>query len=143
MRGDSKEEGRRYGANTGKSVSAQFERRMIIYSIPDPNAVFPNAYGTTCFLKKCHQAPNILVGDYTYYDDPVDPTRFEQNNVFVQLAGIRRPTVDWKILLDCKRCAVHYEHSQPSHQQRHDLSLPRVWRGLGGTYPAAFGTASL
>ncbi|MBS6235122.1 MAG: CatB-related O-acetyltransferase [Clostridiales bacterium] len=54
---------------------------MIIYSIPDPNAVFPNAYGTTCFLKNVIKAPNILVGDYTYYDDPVDPTRFEQNNV--------------------------------------------------------------
>ena len=26
-------------------------------------------------------APNIFVGDYTYYDDPVDPTAFERNNV--------------------------------------------------------------
>ena len=52
-----------------------------MYSIPDPNAVFPNTYGTTCFLKNVIKAPNILVGDYTYYDDPVDPTGFEQNNV--------------------------------------------------------------
>lgn len=52
-----------------------------MYSIPDPNAVFPNTYGTTCFLKNVIKAPNILVGDYTYYDDPVDPTSFEQNNV--------------------------------------------------------------
>lgn len=49
--------------------------------IPDPNAVFPNEYGTTCFLKNVITAPNIQVGDYTYYDDPVDPTGFERNNV--------------------------------------------------------------
>ena len=49
--------------------------------IPDPNVLFPNAYGTTCFLKNVITAPNISVGDYTYYDDPVDPTSFEKNNV--------------------------------------------------------------
>ena len=49
--------------------------------IPDPNAVFPNEYGTTCFLKNVITAPNIFVGDYTYYDDPVDPAGFEKNNV--------------------------------------------------------------
>lgn len=49
--------------------------------IPDPNVVFPNAYKTTCFLKNTITAPNILVGDYTYYDDPSDPTGFERNNV--------------------------------------------------------------
>lgn len=49
--------------------------------IPDPNAVFPNEYGTTCFLKNVITAPNIQVGDYTYYDDPIDPTGFERNNV--------------------------------------------------------------
>ena len=48
---------------------------------PDPNTVFPNSYGTTCFLKNVMTAPNIQVGDYTYYDDPVDPTGFERNNV--------------------------------------------------------------
>ena len=48
---------------------------------PDPNTVFPNSYGTTCFLKNVITAPNIQVGDYTYYDDPVDPTGFERNNV--------------------------------------------------------------
>lgn len=49
--------------------------------IPDPNTIFPNAYGTSCFLKNVITAPNIIVGDYTYYDDPVDPTAFERNNV--------------------------------------------------------------
>lgn len=50
-------------------------------NIPDPNAVFPNDYGTTCFIKNVITAPNISVGDYTYYDDPADPAGFEKNNV--------------------------------------------------------------
>ena len=49
--------------------------------ISNPNVIFPNAYGTTCFLKNIIQAPNIQVGDYTYYDDPIDPLGFEKNNV--------------------------------------------------------------
>ena len=49
--------------------------------IPDPNTIFPNEYKTSCFLKNVITAPNISVGDYTYYDDPVDPTGFERNNV--------------------------------------------------------------
>ena len=49
--------------------------------IPDPNAVFPNEYGTSCFLKNVITALNIIVGDYTYYDDPDDPTAFERKNV--------------------------------------------------------------
>lgn len=49
--------------------------------IPDPNTIFPNTYGTSCFLKNVITAPNIFVGDYTYYDDPIDPTAFERNNV--------------------------------------------------------------
>lgn len=49
--------------------------------IPNPNAVFPNEYGTTCFLKNVVTAPNIFIGDYTYYDDPADPTGFEAHNV--------------------------------------------------------------
>lgn len=49
--------------------------------IPDPNVIFPNEYGTSCFLKNVITAPNIQVGDYTYYDDAADPTGFERNNV--------------------------------------------------------------
>lgn len=49
--------------------------------IPDPNAVYPNEYHTSCFLKNVITAPNIQVGEYTYYDGPVEPTGFERNNV--------------------------------------------------------------
>lgn len=50
-------------------------------NIPNPNVVFPNDYKTSCFLKNVITAPNISVGDYTYYDDAVAPTEFEKNNV--------------------------------------------------------------
>lgn len=50
--------------------------------IPNPNDIFPNAYHTSCFIKNVITAPNIFVGEYTYYDDPKeDPTEFEKNNV--------------------------------------------------------------
>lgn len=52
-----------------------------MHHIPDPNSIFPNEYKTSCFLKNVITAPNIFVGDYTYYDDPIDPTAFEQKNV--------------------------------------------------------------
>ena len=49
---------------------------------PNPNAVHPNeAIPSVCFIKNTNTRPNIMVGDYTYYDDPVDPTGFERNNV--------------------------------------------------------------
>ena len=49
--------------------------------IPDPNQIFPNEYKTSVFLKNVIIAPNIIVGDYTYYDDADDPAGFERNNV--------------------------------------------------------------
>lgn len=49
--------------------------------IPDPKMIFPNDYKTSCFIKNVVKAPNIIIGDYTYYDDPIDPTGFEKNNI--------------------------------------------------------------
>lgn len=49
--------------------------------IPDPNAIFPNEYGTTCFIRNVIKAPNISVGEYTYYDSEDHPELFEQTNV--------------------------------------------------------------
>ncbi len=40
---------------------------------PDQN--FPHACRTSCFIKNVIKAPNISVGEYTYYDDPIDPKR--------------------------------------------------------------------
>jgi virginiamycin A acetyltransferase len=49
-------------------------------NIPDPNTVFPLAnYKNLCFLKNLVNNPNIIVGDYTYYDDFEDVSNFEKN----------------------------------------------------------------
>lgn len=50
-------------------------------TIPNPDEIFPNEYKTSCFIKNVITAPNIIVGDYTYYDDTDNPTDFEKNNV--------------------------------------------------------------
>lgn len=47
---------------------------------PNPNTLFPLAnIGRLCFLKNLIQNPNIIVGDYTYYDDFEDVRNFEKN----------------------------------------------------------------
>lgn len=48
--------------------------------IPDPDTVFPlSHYKNLCFLKNYINNPNIIVGDYTYYDDFEDVSNFEKN----------------------------------------------------------------
>ena len=34
------------------------------------------------FIKNFIKSPNIIVGDYSYYDDPVDPEGFERNVLY-------------------------------------------------------------
>ena len=47
---------------------------------PDKNTKFPlDAYDRLCFLKNIVTNPNIIVGDYTYYDDFEDVANFEKN----------------------------------------------------------------
>src|SRR3954470_6456844 len=55
---------------------------------PDPDAVHPVA-GTNgvVFLRPLITVPAIEVGEYTYYDDPVAPERFEELNA---LSGFGR-----------------------------------------------------
>lgn len=49
-------------------------------TIPDPNTSFPlENYKNLCFLKNIITNPNIIVGDYTYYDDVEDVKNFEKN----------------------------------------------------------------
>ncbi len=47
---------------------------------PDKNSSFPLPnYNKLCFLKNIITNPNIIVGDYTYYDDFNDVKNFENN----------------------------------------------------------------
>ena len=47
---------------------------------PNKNIAFPlKNYDKLCFLKNIIKNPNIIVGDYTYYDDFEDVHNFEKN----------------------------------------------------------------
>ncbi len=47
---------------------------------PDPKAIYPNPnIKEVVYIKNVITRPNILVGDYTYYDDPDHPENFEQH----------------------------------------------------------------
>lgn len=49
-------------------------------NIPDKNKKFPlENYDRLCFLKNIITNPNIIVGDYTYYDDFETVDNFEKN----------------------------------------------------------------
>ena len=48
--------------------------------MPNPSTKFPLAhYDRLCFLKNIITNPNIIVGDFTYYDDFEDVMNFEKN----------------------------------------------------------------
>src|SRR5690606_21243569 len=49
-------------------------------NIPDKNKKFPlEHYDRLCFLKNIITNPNIIVGDYSYYDDFETVENFEKN----------------------------------------------------------------
>ena len=35
-----------------------------------------------CYIKNVVKNPNIIIGDYTYYDDPENPEEFESNVLY-------------------------------------------------------------
>jgi len=50
---------------------------------PNPNTVYPlNNYHRLCFLKNIIDNPNIIIGDFTYYDDLENPLNFEKNVLY-------------------------------------------------------------
>jgi virginiamycin A acetyltransferase len=50
---------------------------------PDPSIVHPMpGFPRVCFIRNTVKNPNILVGDYTYYDDPDDSENFERNVLY-------------------------------------------------------------
>ena len=50
---------------------------------PDPNDKHPmKGFPRVCFIKNTVTNPNIVVGDYTYYDDPEDSEGFERNVLY-------------------------------------------------------------
>lgn len=49
-------------------------------NVPDKNRIFPlDGYKRLCFLKNVVKNPNIVIGDYTYYDDFENVENYEKN----------------------------------------------------------------
>ena len=47
---------------------------------PDPNKAFPNEnIKSLCYIRNVITRPNIVVGEYTYYDDPDGAENFEKH----------------------------------------------------------------
>ena len=47
---------------------------------PDPNSIYPNEnIRQVVYIKNVISRPNILVGDYTYYDDIDGAEKFEEH----------------------------------------------------------------
>jgi virginiamycin A acetyltransferase len=50
---------------------------------PDPTVLHPMlGFPQICFIKNIVSNPNIIIGDYTYYDDPEDSENFERNVLY-------------------------------------------------------------
>ena len=50
---------------------------------PDPKTPHPmDGFPQVCFVKNTVSNPNIVIGDYTYYDDPEDSDDFERNVLY-------------------------------------------------------------
>lgn len=50
---------------------------------PSPFETHPmEGFPQVCFIKNTVRNPNIVVGDYTYYDDPEDSENFERNVLY-------------------------------------------------------------
>ena len=62
---------------------------------PHPMAGFPQV----CFIRNVVKNPNIVVGDYTYFDDPEDSENFERNVLY------HYPFVGGKLVIG-KFCAL-------------------------------------
>ncbi|HET8654835.1 MAG TPA: Vat family streptogramin A O-acetyltransferase [Longimicrobiaceae bacterium] len=50
---------------------------------PSPDEKHPmEGFPQVCFIKNTVSNPNIVIGDYTYYDDPEDSENFERNVLY-------------------------------------------------------------
>ncbi len=50
---------------------------------PNPNDKHPmKGFPQVCFIKNTVSNPNIIIGDYTYYDDPEDSENFDRNVLY-------------------------------------------------------------
>jgi virginiamycin A acetyltransferase len=67
---------------------------------PDPKNPHPmEGFPQVCFIQNTVSNPNLIIGDYTYYDDPEDSEDFERNVLY------HFPFVGDKLIIG-KFCAI-------------------------------------
>jgi virginiamycin A acetyltransferase len=55
----------------------------MIMEYPEADNPYPmQGFPQICFIKNTVSNPNIMIGDYTYYDDPEDSENFERNVLY-------------------------------------------------------------
>jgi len=70
-----------------------------------PNPANPHpmeGFDQICYLKNIINNPNIIIGDYTYYDDPVNSKAFEKNVLY------HYPFIGDKLIIG-KFCAIAHK----------------------------------
>ena len=104
---------------------------------PDPNKIHPNEnIQQIVYIKNVITRPNIIVGEYSYYDDVNDAERFEEHVTHhYEFLGDR--------LIIGKFCAIARgdricdERREPSDEQRLDLSVQYHGRRIGSVRAGA------
>jgi len=67
---------------------------------PNPDNPYPmEGFPQVCYIKNIIKNPNIIIGDYTYYDDPDGAEKFEQNVLY------HYPFIGDKLIIG-KYCAI-------------------------------------
>ncbi|SEP21163.1 CatB-related O-acetyltransferase [Propionispora vibrioides] len=88
---------------------------------PDPNKLFPREGNTNmCYIKNAIHNPDILIGDFTFYHDSVDPLLFEKQNVLYHY-----PVVNHDKLIIGKYCSIAHGTKfifTAAHHTLHSLS---------------------
>ena len=52
----------------------------MLSDLSNPNKVYPNdEIKSVCYIKNVISRPNIIIGDYSYYDDTNEPEKFENH----------------------------------------------------------------
>ncbi|MCS2164537.1 Vat family streptogramin A O-acetyltransferase [Scandinavium manionii] len=83
---------------------------------PDPLNKHPMlGFPQVCFIKNTVTNPNIIIGDFTYYDDPEDSENFERNVLY------HFPFIGDRLVIG-KFCAIAKDVQFIMHGANHKLS---------------------
>ncbi len=111
---------------------------------PSPDTRHPVAGVTRMgFLRNFITRPNIIVGDYTYYDDPRGPEQFEQNVLYhfdfnhdrLVIGRFCSIAAEVRFIMNGGNHATTWmtTYPFPIFGQRWELALPPSWPNKGDT----------